>query len=153
MSASSSKNLAPPYTFGKPWPDFNEGITYTDIIKSNDSNKTLIDFYSSKYSNSAPFQGWLQRINNGQISIDGGVVTDPHYALRVGCEVVYCRLPWQEPDTPYLLEVLYEDDHLVLKCMNEEMKEKKKILEYRLLLINHLVCKFYPEGCSNNTQF
>lgn len=32
---------------------------------------------------------------------------------RIGSEVVYRRLPWKEPDTPYLLEILYEDDEMV----------------------------------------
>lgn len=30
-----------------------------------------------------------------------------------GSELVYQRLPWKEPDAPYLLEVLYEDNDLV----------------------------------------
>lgn len=33
--------------------------------------------------------------------------------FRVGSELVYHRLPWREPDAPYLLEVLYEDDDMV----------------------------------------
>lgn len=113
-SASSSEKIPRPlYTFGIPWPELNDGVNYTDIIKSVDSGKTLIDFYSSKYKNSAPLQGWIQRIKNGQISVDGDMVTDPNAILRVGCEVVYCRLPWIEPDVPYLLEVLYEDEDMV----------------------------------------
>lgn len=32
---------------------------------------------------------------------------------RVGSELVYHRLPWREPDAPYLIEVLYEDDDMV----------------------------------------
>lgn len=33
--------------------------------------------------------------------------------LRVGSELVYHRLPWREPDAPYLIEVLYDDDDMV----------------------------------------
>lgn len=33
--------------------------------------------------------------------------------FRVGSELVYHRLPWREPDAPYLIEVLYEDDDMV----------------------------------------
>ena len=32
---------------------------------------------------------------------------------RDGMELVYHRLPWREPDAPYLLQVLYEDDDMV----------------------------------------
>ncbi|XP_022133841.1 RNA pseudouridine synthase 5 isoform X2 [Momordica charantia] len=85
---------------GVPWPDLNDG-------------KALIEFYSSKYKSSAPLEGWLQRIQNEQITIDGQIITDPETILRIGSEVVYRRLPWKEPDTPYLLEVLYEDDEMI----------------------------------------
>jgi hypothetical protein len=33
---------------------------------------------------------------------------------RVGSEIVYHRLPWSEPDAPYMLEVLYEEDDMVI---------------------------------------
>lgn len=36
-----------------------------------------------------------------------------HQITRVGSELVYHRLPWREPEAPYLLEVLYEDDDMV----------------------------------------
>ncbi|URD84071.1 RNA pseudouridylate synthase [Musa troglodytarum] len=103
----------PLYCFGVPWPDLNEGLLYTDVFRSTDNATTLIGFYSSKYKNSAPLQGWLQRIRNRQITVDGVVVADPCFALRDGAEVVYHRLPWKEPFAPYLLEVLYEDNDMV----------------------------------------
>ncbi|OWM70169.1 hypothetical protein CDL15_Pgr026019 [Punica granatum] len=74
---------------------------------------TLIEFYSSKYKNSAPLQGWLQRIQNGQITVDGTVTTGPSTRFSDGSRLVYHRLPWKEPDAPYLLEVLYEDDDMI----------------------------------------
>ncbi|XP_058204699.1 RNA pseudouridine synthase 5 isoform X3 [Rhododendron vialii] len=104
---------SPPPTFGEPWPEFNDGITYRDTIKPSDSGLTLIDFYSGKHLYSAPLKGWLQRIHNGQIRIDGSVVTDPYTALRAGSEINYYRLPWKEPDAPYLLQLLFEDDDLI----------------------------------------
>ncbi|GJZ62118.1 RNA pseudouridine synthase 5 [Tanacetum coccineum] len=76
-------------TFGEDWPEFNDGLTYRDIIR------------------------WLQRIQNGQITVDGTLVTDPNTLLRTGSELVYHRLPWKEPYAPHLLEVLFEDDHLI----------------------------------------
>ncbi|KAL6980387.1 hypothetical protein U1Q18_022029 [Sarracenia purpurea var. burkii] len=99
--------------FGDPWPEFNNGVIYRDTIKSSDSGLSLIEFYSSKHTNSAPLQGWLQRIQNGQITINGDVITNPNTILRTGAELVYHRLPWKEPDAPYVLEVLFEDDDLI----------------------------------------
>ncbi|KAF3334917.1 RNA pseudouridine synthase 5-like protein [Carex littledalei] len=118
-SASDQSPRRPPlsspplYSFGRPWPEFNDGLSYTDVIKCTTSAPTLIDFYVSNYKNSAPIEGWLHRIQNGQITIDGKVVKDPDCILREGCKVVYHRLPWKEPSTPYLLDVLYEDDDIV----------------------------------------
>ncbi|KAK9684016.1 hypothetical protein RND81_10G180600 [Saponaria officinalis] len=98
---------------GVNWPEFNDGLTYNDVVSASNSGFTLIQFYSSKYTSSAPLQGWLQRIHNKQITVDGEIVTDPNTVLRAGFKLVYHRLPWKEPEAPYLLEVLYEDDDMI----------------------------------------
>ncbi|KAK6933327.1 Pseudouridine synthase, RsuA/RluA-like [Dillenia turbinata] len=77
------------------------------------TSSTLIDFYSTNHANSAPLQGWLQRIRNGQISVDGTITTDPNALLRDGSQLVYHRQPWTEPDVPYLLKILYEDEDMI----------------------------------------
>ncbi|KAL8257707.1 hypothetical protein R6Q59_029748 [Mikania micrantha] len=102
-----------PATFGEPWPEFNDGVTYRDLVRSPDSGLTLIEFYSRRHLSSAPSLGWLQRIENGQITVNGRVVADPNTVLRIGTELVYYRRPWKEPYAPFLLEVLFEDDHLI----------------------------------------
>ncbi|XP_019441955.1 PREDICTED: RNA pseudouridine synthase 5 isoform X1 [Lupinus angustifolius] len=104
---------ATPNHFGVPWPQFNDGLSYHDTVRSSDSGLSLIEFYSTKYKSSAPLQGWLQRINSEQIIVDGSVVTDPNTLLRVGSKLVYHRLPWKEPDAPYMIEVLYEDGDII----------------------------------------
>ncbi|XP_010524607.1 PREDICTED: RNA pseudouridine synthase 5 [Tarenaya hassleriana] len=110
----SSTSLPPsPQCIGVRWPEFNDGLTYKDGVSPSDSEATVLEFYSTKYRNSAPLQGWIQRIQNGQIKIDGEVVRDPNAILRFGSKLVYHRLPWREPDTPYSLEILYEDDDLI----------------------------------------
>uniref|UniRef100_A0A2P2KHL9 RNA pseudouridine synthase 5 n=1 Tax=Rhizophora mucronata TaxID=61149 RepID=A0A2P2KHL9_RHIMU len=100
-------------SFGLPWPDLNDGLFYSDVVAPSDCGLTLIDFYSTKHKNSAPSPGWLQRIQNGQITIDGMVGKEPNTILRIGAELVYHRFPWREPDAPYLLEILYEDDDMI----------------------------------------
>ncbi|XP_057427117.1 RNA pseudouridine synthase 5 isoform X2 [Lotus japonicus] len=99
--------------FGVPWPEFNDGLSYHDVIRPSDDGLTVIEFYSTKYKSSAPLQGWLQRIENEQISVGGRVVTDPNTVLRVGSKLVYHRLPWKEPDAPHMIKVLYEDDDMI----------------------------------------
>ncbi|KMZ63640.1 Pseudouridine synthase family protein [Zostera marina] len=112
---SSSRQIN--YVFGVPWPDLNDGLKYTDNIKSSNTQEmidlTLIQFYSTKYRDSAPILGWIQRIRNRQITVDGEVVTDPDFTIRIGSKLVYNRLPWKEPNAPYTLQVLYEDEHMI----------------------------------------
>ncbi|KFK34479.1 hypothetical protein AALP_AA5G150800 [Arabis alpina] len=99
---------------GLPWPELNDGLVYKDIVSSSESELTTVsDFYSTKYKSSAPLLGWIQRIQNGQIQIDGEVVKDPNTLLRSDSKLVYHRLPWKEPDTPYSIDILYEDDDLI----------------------------------------
>lgn len=100
-------------TIGEPWPEFNDGLTYRDLLSPGDAGLSLIEYYSKKHKNSAPFQGWLQRIHHKQIKIDAEVVTDPNTILRNGSVLEYHRLPWKEPDAPYLLEILHEDDYMI----------------------------------------
>ncbi|KAK3035355.1 hypothetical protein RJ639_033639 [Escallonia herrerae] len=83
MSSSTEKFDAPPpanVTLGEPWPEFNDGLTYRDKVRTSDSGMTLIEFYCSKHKNSAPLQG-------------------------PGSVLGYHRLPWKESSAPYLLEI------------------------------------------------
>ncbi|XP_048494937.1 RNA pseudouridine synthase 5 isoform X3 [Beta vulgaris subsp. vulgaris] len=75
-------------TIGIPWPELNDGLTYNDVVSPSHSGLTLIQFYSSNHTSSAPLQG-------------------------ADSKLVYHRLPWREPDTPFLLEVLFEDDDMI----------------------------------------
>nr|BAJ90823.1 predicted protein [Hordeum vulgare subsp. vulgare]BAK02832.1 predicted protein [Hordeum vulgare subsp. vulgare] len=118
MAAAAAGETPPPpanYFFGRPWPDLNAGLSYTDTFRGADAETTttLIDFYSENYKSSAPLPGWIHRIRNGQITVDGQVVTDPDIILSEGSKLVYHRLSWKEPFAPYLLQVLYEDDDML----------------------------------------
>ncbi|XP_047257776.1 RNA pseudouridine synthase 5 isoform X3 [Capsicum annuum] len=88
--------------FGVAWPEVNDGLTYHDIVRPTDSGLTLIEFYFSKYKNSAPLQGSQLMVKLLRYQI-----------LNSGAKLVYHRLPWREPDAPYLLQVLFEDDYLI----------------------------------------
>lgn len=113
--SDGAETSEPPSTYivGVPWPDFNDGLIYNDVVPLSHPGLTLTEYYSTKHKNSAPMQGWLQRIGNSQITVDGIVVTDPNTILRAGMELVYHRRPWKEPDAPFLLQVLFEDDDMI----------------------------------------
>ncbi|VAI07154.1 unnamed protein product [Triticum turgidum subsp. durum] len=114
-AAGETPPLQANYVFGRAWPDLNEGLSYTDTFRGADAETTatLTNFYSENYKSSAPLPGWIHRIRNGQITVDGQVVTDPDMILREGSKLVYHRLAWKEPFAPHLLQVLYEDDDMV----------------------------------------
>ncbi|KAJ7248914.1 hypothetical protein O6H91_Y424800 [Diphasiastrum complanatum] len=76
-------------SMGVPWPECNDGVFYEDVVKSSNSSnctqkktRTLLEFYSSNYRYSASKEGWLQRIQNKQIQVDGEVSTSPNLMLR-----------------------------------------------------------------------
>ncbi|KAH7427050.1 hypothetical protein KP509_10G028300 [Ceratopteris richardii] len=100
-------------SFGVPWPPLNEGILYRDDLPATFPTSSLLDFYCTKYKHSAPREGWQQRILNGQIMVDGEVVEKLDRYVRAGNQLTYHRLPWTEPPAPWMLEILYEDDHLL----------------------------------------
>ncbi|KAI5067897.1 hypothetical protein GOP47_0016242 [Adiantum capillus-veneris] len=100
-------------SFGVSWPPRNEGIIYRDVLPSTFSTSSVLDFYCTKYNCSAPREGWQQRIQNGQITVDGEVVKAFDTTLRAGNCLTYHRLPWTEPPAPWRLQILYEDDHLL----------------------------------------
>ncbi|KAJ7524244.1 hypothetical protein O6H91_18G083300 [Diphasiastrum complanatum] len=102
-------------SMGVPWPECNDGVFYEDVVKSSNSSnsRTLLEFYSSNYRYSASKEGWLQRIQNKQIQVDGEVSTSPNLMLRTGAQLLYHRLPWKEPFAPHTLHILFEDEHLL----------------------------------------
>ncbi|CAN6470835.1 unnamed protein product [Victoria cruziana] len=110
---SEGQNPELPKRFGVPWPEMNDGLLYADTVRPGDSGMSLIEFYTSKYKESAPKEGWIQRIRNGQIKVDGQVVTNSDTIMRLGFNLLYHRLPWKEPDVPYMIDVLFEDDHVL----------------------------------------
>ncbi|THU56901.1 hypothetical protein C4D60_Mb11t22100 [Musa balbisiana] len=119
----SSPPLPSLYSFGVPWPDLNEGLLYTDVVRSTGNATTLIELYSSKYKNSAPLQGFVGRRNPSRIfslSYCFGIGANMFSCIlgqlaskNSQSPVVYHRLPWKEPFAPYVLQVLYEDNDMV----------------------------------------
>lgn len=90
----------------------NSGWIYRDRIDRADVGKTVLDYYTQRYRHSSE-QEWRDRLLAGQIWLDGQPVTAQTH-LRRGQELAYHRPPWQEPDVPLTVEVLYEDADLLV---------------------------------------
>ena len=80
-----------------------------DGIAVTDPN-TILRFFYGNYLTS----NYLQTLSLRDSQIYLFFLILCNQITRVGSEIVYHRLPWREPDTPYLLEVLYEDDDMVI---------------------------------------
>jgi 23S rRNA pseudouridine1911/1915/1917 synthase len=71
----------------------------------------LLAYLSHRYRHSSPTE-WEARIASGHVLIDG-LPAHAESVLRAGCQVVWQRPPWIEPDAPKSFSVLSEDDDLI----------------------------------------
>jgi len=89
----------------------NRGYAYTTIISSKTHGQTLLSHLASLYPHSTE-QAWQQKLNNGEVSIDGVTATGSE-SVAPGQTLVWNRPPWIEPDSPQHFEVLFEDPYLL----------------------------------------
>ncbi len=89
----------------------NEGCEYRELLGQDADDRTLLMYLSQRYCHSSSTE-WAERIASGLVLID----SKPAHAdtlLKSGCELVWQRPPWIEPDAPRSFTVLYEDDDLL----------------------------------------
>ncbi len=89
----------------------NQGYTYTEIIGWRGEGRTLLAYLAERYRHT-PEAGWRERIEGGQVLLDGEPCC-PAQVLRRGQILVWRRPPWNEPDVPLVYAVLYEDEDLL----------------------------------------
>jgi 23S rRNA pseudouridine1911/1915/1917 synthase len=88
----------------------NQGWRYEEIVTKSASGQSILDYYCDRYSHSTRAE-WLDRIVAGQVQVNGNSVA-PTWSLSPGQSLCYSRSPWQEPEVPLELQVLYEDTDL-----------------------------------------
>ena len=89
----------------------NHGCTYFDRIRPGDAGIPAADYYARRYPHSTP-AAWRARIEAGEITC-GGAPLAPSTPLRAGMLLEWRRPPWEEPEAPLDLPVLYEDADMV----------------------------------------
>ncbi len=89
----------------------NRGYAYTTIIDSKQHGQALLTHLASLYPHSTR-QAWQQKLNNGEVTLDGVPATGSE-SLLAGQTLVWNRPPWVEPDAPQHFEVLFEDPDLL----------------------------------------
>jgi 23S rRNA pseudouridine1911/1915/1917 synthase len=89
----------------------NEGCEYREQLGHDADGCTLLDYLSRRYDHSSS-AAWATRIALGHVLIDDRPAHSDG-VLRRGCEMVWQRPPWIEPDAPRSFDLLYEDDDLI----------------------------------------
>jgi len=89
----------------------NEGYEYRERLGLDADARTLLAYLSRRYPHSSQTE-WAARIASNHVLIDGRPA-DAERVLRRGCELVWQRPPWIEPDAPKTFSVLYEDNDLL----------------------------------------
>jgi 23S rRNA pseudouridine1911/1915/1917 synthase len=90
----------------------NQGWIYREQVNHQDDGLTVLDYYSQRYLHSTVNE-WQERITAGQILLNGHPAQAETLVHR-GQWLTYHRPPWQEPDVPLTIEVLYEDSELLV---------------------------------------
>ncbi|HEY9638918.1 MAG TPA: RluA family pseudouridine synthase [Coleofasciculaceae cyanobacterium] len=90
----------------------NQGWIYREQVNRAQAGLTLLAYYTQQYQHSSPTE-WQERIACGQVLLDGKPTTS-ETRLQPGQWLTYHRPPWEEPDVPLSVEVLYEDADLLV---------------------------------------
>ena len=90
----------------------NQGWTYRERVDRSGAGLTLLAYYSQRYLHSS-LEEWQGRIAAGQVLLDDHPAASDAI-LCLGQQLIYHRLPWEEPDVPLSFEVLYEDSDLLI---------------------------------------
>lgn len=72
---------------------------------------TVLAYLSKRYGHSSLAE-WAERIESGLVLVDS-LPTYSESVLQKGCELVWQRPPWIEPEAPASFSVLYEDEDLL----------------------------------------
>ena len=89
----------------------NEGCEYRERLGADADGLTLLAYLSQRYRHSSSTE-WATRIASGRVLIDDQPVHSES-VLRRGCELVWQRPPWIEPEAPTSFSILYEDKDLL----------------------------------------
>jgi 23S rRNA pseudouridine1911/1915/1917 synthase len=89
----------------------NEGCEYRERLGPDADGLTALAYLSQRYGHSSVAE-WAERIASGHVLIDA-LPVNSESVLQRGCELVWQRPPWNEPEAPTSFSVLYEDEDLL----------------------------------------
>ncbi|MBI5546534.1 MAG: RluA family pseudouridine synthase [Deltaproteobacteria bacterium] len=91
----------------------NEGYAYREQLDERARGLTLLGYLEASYPH-GDGPSWRERIERGEVELDGVVVVAPEHPLRPGQRLCWNRPPWREPEVPLHFEVIHEDDDLLV---------------------------------------
>jgi 23S rRNA pseudouridine1911/1915/1917 synthase len=121
----------------------NEGCEYREQLGPDADGQTLLAYLSRRYSHSSR-EEWETRITSGLVLIDSKPAHS-ETTLRSGCELVWQRPPWIEPDAPLAFDLLYEDEDLLAVAKPAGLPTLPGANFLRSTLL-HLVRAYAPEA-------
>lgn len=89
----------------------NNGAVYREIVGAHGHGTAVLAYLVATYCHSDE-DTWRARIASGELSLDGTVATAAT-RLCAGQALCWSRPPWQEPDAPLDVTVLFEDDDVL----------------------------------------
>lgn len=124
-------------------PQPNEGCEYRERIGPGDDGLAVLSYLSRRYGHSSEAE-WRERIAAGLVLVDGLPVNNESL-LKRGCELVWRRPPWIEPEALLSFTVVYEDADLlcVAKPAGLPTLPGANFLKNTLL---HLVRSYAPDA-------
>lgn len=121
----------------------NDGCEYREQIGRENDARTVLAYLSQRYHHSSRAE-WAERIQSGRVLVDD-LPAQCETVLRAGCELVWQRPPWIEPDAPRSFSIVYEDDDVlaVAKPAGLPTLPGANFLQATLL---HLVRAYAPDA-------
>jgi 23S rRNA pseudouridine1911/1915/1917 synthase len=92
-------------------PHPNEGCEYREHLGPDADGWTVLAYLSQRYNHSSTAE-WAERIAAGLVLVDS-LPAHSDTVLQRGCELVWQRPPWIEPEAPTSFSILYEDEDLL----------------------------------------
>jgi 23S rRNA pseudouridine1911/1915/1917 synthase len=121
----------------------NDGCEYREQVGIAGDARIVLEYLSQRYPHSSRAE-WATHIRSGRVLVDSGPA-QCETVLSAGCELIWMRPPWIEPDAPRSFSILYEDGDIlaVVKPAGLPTLPGANFLQATLL---HLVRDYAPDA-------
>jgi tRNA pseudouridine32 synthase/23S rRNA pseudouridine746 synthase len=94
-------------------PAMRDGVGPSCVVLPSRGQGSLLDFLAARLP-AVPRDGWLQRMQDGDVLDEHGERVAPDRLFQPGLRVYYYRSLPSEPDLPFEETVIYQDEDLVV---------------------------------------